>query len=36
MRVLRTIATWVLYSLMVFAILALWNNSAPQFIYVAF
>ena len=36
MRALRAIATVVLYSLMLLAIVALWNNNAPQFIYVAF
>ena len=28
--------TFVLYALMLGAILALWNDDAPQFIYVAF
>jgi hypothetical protein len=32
----KTIATLLLYALMVLAIAALWNNNAPQFIYVAF
>jgi hypothetical protein len=36
MRVLRTVATVLVYGLMLLAILALWNNNAPQFIYVAF
>ncbi len=36
MRVLRTMATIVVYGLMLLAIVALWNNDAPQFIYVAF
>jgi hypothetical protein len=35
-RLLRTAATVVLYSLMLLAVLALWNSKAPQFIYVAF
>lgn len=34
--VLRTTATVVLYALMLATVLALWNNDAPQFIYVAF
>lgn len=33
---LRTVATVVLYGLMLAAVVALWNNEAPQFIYVAF
>ena len=36
MRTLRTIGTIVLYGFMLLAIFALWNNNAPQFIYVAF
>lgn len=28
--------TVVVYALMLGAVLALWNNDAPQFIYVAF
>jgi hypothetical protein len=36
MRTARTIGTILLYSLMLLAVLALWNNQAPQFIYVAF
>lgn len=36
MRLLRTLATVVLYGLMLLAVVALWNNDAPQFIYVAF
>jgi hypothetical protein len=36
LRVLKSIATIVLYVAMLVAILALWNNDAPQFIYVAF
>jgi hypothetical protein len=33
---LKTVATVFLYALMLVAIVALWNNDAPQFIYVAF
>lgn len=33
---LKTIGTVILYTLMLLAVLALWNNDAPQFIYVAF
>jgi hypothetical protein len=29
-------ANVLLYALMLLAIVALWNNDAPQFIYVAF
>lgn len=36
MRVLRTVGTVILYGLMLLAIVSLWNNDAPQFIYVAF
>ena len=36
LRRLRSIATVVLYALMLLAVLALWNNNAPEFIYVAF
>jgi hypothetical protein len=36
MRALQTLGTIVLYGLMLVAIIALWNNDAPQFIYVAF
>ena len=36
MRVLQIAATWIVYGLMLLAVLALWNNTAPQFIYVAF
>ena len=36
LRGLRMLATVVLYALMLVAILALWNNDAPEFIYVAF
>lgn len=33
---LRMGAEIVLYALMLLAIVSLWNNKAPQFIYVAF
>jgi hypothetical protein len=36
LRRLKTVGTVVLYLLMLLAVLALWNNDAPQFIYVAF
>jgi hypothetical protein len=36
LRMLRHAAVALLYGAMVLAILALWNNAAPQFIYVAF
>lgn len=36
LRRLKLLATVVLYALMLAAIVALWNNDAPQFIYVAF
>lgn len=36
LRVIKTAATVALYGLMVLAILALWNEDAPNFIYVAF
>lgn len=35
-RALRAVTTVLLYTAMLVAILALWNNNAPQFIYVAF
>lgn len=35
-RTLKVAATVVVYALMLGAVLALWNNDAPQFIYVAF
>ena len=35
-RTLRIALTVVVYALMLGAVLALWNNNAPQFIYVAF
>jgi hypothetical protein len=35
-RTVRTIATVLVYALMLAAVVALWNNEAPQFIYVAF
>ena len=34
--VAKTVASILLHLLMLAAILALWNNDAPQFIYVAF
>ena len=36
LRRLKSIGTVLLYGLMLLAVLALWNNNAPQFIYVAF
>lgn len=36
LRWLKTVAEIVLYALMLVAILSLWNNEAPNFIYVAF
>ena len=36
LKALKTAATVVVYLLMLLAVLALWNNEAPQFIYVAF
>ena len=36
LRRLKSAATVVLYGLMLLAVLALWNNNAPEFIYVAF
>ncbi len=36
MPTLKSAATVALYALMLLAVLALWNNDAPQFIYVAF
>jgi hypothetical protein len=36
LRRLKSVATVVLYGLMLLAVLAMWNNNAPQFIYVAF
>jgi hypothetical protein len=36
LRRLKAIGVVVLYALMLVAIAALWNNQAPQFIYVAF
>jgi hypothetical protein len=35
-RIVRSLATVILYGLMLLAVAALWNNQAPQFIYVAF
>lgn len=36
LRGLKTIASVLWYALLLLAVLALWNNNAPQFIYVAF
>lgn len=36
LRWLKTTGEIVLYALMLTAIVALWNNKAAQFIYVAF
>jgi hypothetical protein len=36
LRWLITAAEVALYALMLAAVVALWNNDAPQFIYVAF
>jgi hypothetical protein len=36
LRLLKTAASIILHLLMFLAVLALWNNDAPQFIYVAF
>jgi hypothetical protein len=36
LRVLRIVGMVVAYALMLVAVIALWNNEAPQFIYVAF
>jgi hypothetical protein len=33
---LKQLGTVLLYALMLLAVIALWNNHAPQFIYVAF
>ena len=35
-KTFKTGATVVAYLLMLLAVVALWNNEAPQFIYVAF
>ena len=35
-KTLKAAATVVVYLLMLLAVVALWNNEAPQFIYVAF
>ena len=35
-KALRIAGTVLVYALMLVAIVALWNNEAPQFIYVAF
>ena len=36
LRILKTAGVWALYALMLLAVIALWDNDAPQFIYVAF
>lgn len=36
LRTLQSIATVVVYAVMLLLVAALWNNDAPQFIYVAF
>ena len=36
LRWLKIVGEALLYALMLVAISALWNNQAPQFIYVAF
>jgi len=36
LQALKSIGTVAVYVAMLIAILALWNNNAPQFIYVAF
>ena len=36
LRRLRTVATAILYLLMLAAVLVMWSNDAPRFIYVAF
>jgi hypothetical protein len=36
LRRLKTIGEVLLYTLMLLAIISLWNNQAPRFIYVAF
>jgi hypothetical protein len=33
---IRQAATLLMYAAMLLAVLALWNNDAPKFIYVAF
>ena len=35
-RCLKTVGVALLYAVMLGAVLALWHNDAPQFIYVAF
>jgi len=35
-RALKLAVTVLVYAAMLGAVLALWNNNAPQFIYVAF
>jgi hypothetical protein len=36
LKLLKSVATFALYALMLMCIIALWNNHAPRFIYVAF
>ena len=36
LRILKHGVVVLLYAAMLLAVLALWNNAAPQFIYVAF
>jgi hypothetical protein len=36
LRVARVLGEVVLYTALLLGVLALWNNDAPQFIYVAF
>jgi hypothetical protein len=35
-RALKLVLTLVIHALMLGAVLSLWNNDAPNFIYVAF
>jgi hypothetical protein len=35
-RALKRVAIVLVYAAMLAAVVALWNNDAPQFIYVAF
>ena len=35
-RALKRLAVVLVYAVMLAAVVALWNNDAPQFIYVAF
>ena len=36
LKALRVVGQVIVYGLMLTAVLLLWNNDAPQFIYVAF